>query len=615
MKQIAGFLLTLCCFPLLLLVGSKITDELSIAQAHNETLQNEIQLPDAQQQLPVVMLDRNGKAFSEEYVEWRQPISIEDIPEILKQVFLLSEDQQFYDHIGFNVSAIARAVAANSQGSIEQGGSTITQQLVRMRYLTTDQTYERKVTELFYAYELEKLYSKEEILEMYLNEMYFGNQVYGINAAASYYYQKPLSELSIAQMIFIAAIPNNPSLYDPLQNFDHTKDRQERLLDLLAENGMITQEAAESYKQEEIHLNVKNKKQQFPAYSTYVLHELKQLVASQEGLNEQLLEAQNEEHQADIEAAIDAKIAELLQSGISIHTALDPAKQGRDEQAVNAILGSGSLQSSSVVIDNQTREIVSLYAGKQYKKLDFHRAFQAVRQPGSALKPLIVYAPLLETTNYTPDSIVSGGAYCIDNFCPQNYAGRVYGNVSISTAFKHSYNTSAVRLLHEVGLDTAFDYLGKFNFSSLVPEDRTYAAGLGGLSYGVTTLEMADAFTSFINGSYSTAHSIRKVTDQSGNVLYSWPSEREIIWSQKTVQSMRSLMADVVAGGTGKGLISSSSYLGAKTGTTNDYKDYWLAGLNNEYTTAVWIGYDQPQSMQPIQKDQIHFKIFNTIMK
>ncbi|RHW36829.1 penicillin-binding protein [Lysinibacillus yapensis] len=614
MKQIAGFLLTLCCFPLLFLFGNNILNELSIAQAHQETLQNEMKLPKADQQLPVIMLDRNGKVFSEEYVEWRQPTPLEDIPEIIKQIYLISEDQEFYSHMGFNVSAIARAVVANSQGSIEQGGSTITQQLVRMRYLTTDQTYERKVTELFYAYELEKLYGKEEILEMYLNEIYFSNGVYGIGAAANFYFQKPLAELTIAQMAFIAAIPNNPTLYDPFVRFENTKSRQERLLDLLAEGSVITPEEAAAYKQEKIQLNLKEKIQRFPAYSTYVLQELRQLIAYSEGYGEQLKKAGNEEEKAAVESKIDSKLESILQTGITIETALDPVKQAHDEKAIDAILGSGSLQSSSVAIDNATREIVSLYAGKHYKKYDFHRAFQAVRQPGSAFKPLVVYAPLFETTDYSPSSIVSGGPYCIGNFCPQNYAGGVYGNVSISTAFKHSYNTSAVRLLNEVGLDTAFGYLDKFNFSSLVPEDRTFAAALGGLSYGVTTLEMADAFTSFIDGSYTKARSIRKVTDASGNLLYSWPTEREIIWSQQTVGYMRTMMRDVVASGTGQGLATTSSYLGAKTGTTNDYKDYWLAGLTDELTTAVWIGYDNPQSMQSLQKDQIHFKIFNTIM-
>ncbi|MFC7687854.1 transglycosylase domain-containing protein [Ureibacillus sp. GCM10028918] len=614
MRQIVGFLLILCCFPLLFLFGNKILAEFTVAKGHEETIQHNIQIPDEKSQLPVTMVDRNGNVFSEEYVEWRQPVELKDVPEIIKQIYLLSEDKEFYTHIGFNVSALTRAVVANSQGSIEQGGSTITQQLVRMRYLSVEQTYERKLTELFYAYELEQMYDKEEIFEMYLNEIFFSNQVYGISAAATFYFQKPLAELSIPQMAFIAAIPNNPSLYDPIKNFAKTKARQERLLDILADNSIITLEEASIYKQEEISLNLKVKKQQQPAYSTFVLAELEELVATVEGYKEQLNTAQKEEEKNRIQEKIDSQIQQLLLSGITIHTALDPEKQQQDEQIIDAILGNGKLQSSSVVIDNQAREIVSVYGGKGYKKFDFHRAYQAIRQPGSSFKPLIVYGPLFETTNYSPSSLVSGGEFCVDHFCPQNYGGGIYGNVSIATAFKHSYNTSALRLLNDIGLDAAFSYIEKFNFQSLVPSDKTYAAGLGGLSYGVTTLEMADAYTSFIDGTYAKARSIRSVTDASGNVLYSWPTKRETIWSLQTVKYIRSLLHDVVTSGTGKGISSTSSYIGAKTGTTNDYKDFWVAGMTDEYTSAVWIGYDQPSSMQSLQDDKIHFKIFNTIM-
>ena len=260
------------------------------------------------------------------------------------------------------------------------------------------------------------------------------------------------------------------------------------------------------------------------------------------------------------------------------------------------------LQASAVVIDNKTREIVSLYAGKNYKKFEFNRAYQATRQPGSSFKPLIVYAPLFETTNYTPNSLVSGGSICIGNFCPQNYGGAIYGNVSITTAFKHSYNTSAVRLLNTIGIETSFHYLDRFHFRSLVNQDHSYSAALGGLTYGVTALEMADAFSSFIDGSYKRAHSIREVTDLDGNVLYAWPEEKETIWSPHTVQYIRSLLSEVVKSGTGVGLYTNSSYLGAKTGTTNDYRDFWLAGLSNEYTSAVWLGFDQPKSMHYLRR-------------
>lgn len=614
-RQIVGYLLIIGCFPLLYWIGDKFWNEVSSAQAHQQQFKEQIQLPEVEIQLPVIMVDRNGNLFSEEYVEWRSPVHLEEIPEVVKNIFILSEDRGFYQHIGFDVTAIMRAVMANAeQNSLEQGGSTITQQLVRMMYLSEEKTYERKLMEIFYAHKLEQLYDKDTILEMYLNEMYFGNQVYGIGSAATYYFQKPLNELSVAEIAFIAAIPNNPSLYDPIKHFDYTKARQERLIDILVAENILTVDEGNQYKQQPIQLSLKQKTQQFPAYSTFVLNEFKQLIAEQEGFKERLDNATTDEEKALIRKELDTKYKELLHSGIVIHTALDPERQERDEQSINSILTVKDLQSSAVVIDNENREIVSVYAGKDYKKWEFHRAYQGTRQPGSSFKPLMVYGPLFETTNYTPSSIVSGGKFCIGNFCPQNYGGAVYGNVSITTAFKYSLNTSAVRLLSNIGIDTAFQYVDQFQFESLVEEDKNYAAGLGGLTYGVTTFEMADAYTSFIDGNYERSHTIRKVTDQEGNLIYQWQTERKQVWSPKTVQYMRSLLKDVVKSGTGIGVHANSSYIGAKTGTSNDYRDFWLVGLSNEYTVAVWIGYDQPKSMERIENSKIHFKIFNSII-
>ncbi|QPQ34559.1 transglycosylase domain-containing protein [Lysinibacillus sp. JNUCC-52] len=616
MKKVFGFIIITLCLPTIWWIGTNIRTELNTAQAHEEQIEGTIDVPDVQVQLPVTLIDQNGQTFSEEYVEWRQPLTLQEIPQIAQEIFIASEDADFYEHIGFDLSAIIRAVVANSNANAtSQGGSTITQQLVRMRYLSDEKTYERKLTELFYAYELEKKYDKDAILTMYLNESYFSNQVYGIGSAATFYFQKSIQDLSIAEIAFISAIPNNPSLYNPLKNFDETKARQERLLDTLAASGAITKEDATSYKAAPIILNVKNKMQSYPMYSTYVLQELRWLVAEKEGYKDRLQNTQSEEEKKSIQTQLDNRLHTLFQNGLTIYTALDPAKQNYDEQHMTAILGTGELQAAGAVINNTSREIISLYAGKNYEKFDYHRAFQGPRQPGSAFKPLAVYAPFFETSTHTPDSIVNGGSYCVGSFCPQNYGGYKYGDVTIRTAFRNSYNTSALRLFNAVGVDTAFSYLDRFHFRSIVAKDHTYAASLGGLTYGVTALELADAYTSFIDGSYVLAHSIRKVTANDGTVLYSWDSERDQIWSPKTVKYMRELLAEVVTNGTGQGVYNNSNYVGAKTGTTNDYRDYWLAGLNDQYTAAVWLGYDKPQPMEKLEAYKIHHKLFNVLLE
>lgn len=617
MRQLIGFLFIIICFPTIWILYSFIHSELLAASSFNDDLAQSIQLSSPVISSPIVFLDENNHTFSEDYVEWRDPLPLESIPLFVQELFIQSEDVEFYNHIGFNFSAIFRAVFANaSANSKDQGASTITQQLVRLRYLSTEKTYERKVTELMYAYEMEKQSTKEEILSNYLNEIYFSNQVYGIGAAATYYFGKPLNQLSEAELAFISAIPNNPKIYNPLEHFEATKKRQELLIDVLVKKGKISAEYGEALKAEPIVLLTKTKKQLYPAYSTYVLEELKNLIAEKEGFNEKMNTAQNEQQKLILENELQAKVNGVIAQGVSIYTALSPLKQQNDEKYINHLLfNTPDLQAASVVINNDTQEIISIFGGKDYKKFDFNRAYQAVRQPGSALKPLLVYAPAFETTTLTPNNSINGGKLCIGNYCPRNYGGRVYGYVTIKQAFRLSHNTPAVRLLETVGIDNAFGKLNQFQFNHLTQEDHSYAAALGGLTNGVTVLEMADAYTSFTNGMYKPAHAIRKVTDKNGTVLYEWNEEKKEVWSPKTVQTMRALLSDVVQNGTGKGISIPSSYVGAKTGTTNDFYDYWIAGLTDNYTSAVWIGYDMPKNMKPIESKKIHLSIFNKIMK
>lgn len=613
MKKILGYCIILTCGALLWLISEQLFAEWGTAQERAEMIEQSIELPDIETAMPVSLLDRNGKVFSEEYVEWRTPLALKEIPMIAQQMVLLSEDVGFYDHIGFDVGAIARAFVANNGGDKKQGGSTITQQLVRMRYLSQDKTYERKVLELFYAYELEQVLSKEQILNAYLNEMYYNNQVYGIGGAATYYFQQPLQELSTAQIAFLSAIPNNPSHYDPITNFTNTKARQELLLDVLVKHELLSAQQAEEYKAEEIVLNVKPKIQQQPAYSTYVLHEFTKLVAQAEGFDDRLKKVATDDERAIITKEIEDRAHHLMQSGLTIHTALDPDKQARDEQRINAILG-GNLQAASASIDNENREIVSVYAGRDYEKYNFHRAYQAIRQPGSALKPLLVYAPLFEVTGYSPDSVVSGAKYCVGNYCPGNYNNINFGDVSIRTAFRYSINTTAVRMLNTVGLDTAFSYFDKFNFENITEEDHNYAAALGGVKYGVNVLQLADAYSSFVDGSYIPTHAIRKVTDAKGETLYQWKRDVDYIWSGRTVRYMHTLLADTVNNGTAKGVYSTNGFVGAKTGTAEKYNDLWLAGISNRYSGAVWLGYDEPASLQNLKDSKIHHAIFSIII-
>lgn len=616
LKAFIGFIIILLTIPFLVFMPNAIVTEWHTAGAFNEQMNNSIELSAPTITVPVAMKDRNGLIFSEEYVEWREPLPLVEIPIFVRQLFLESEDAGFFEHRGYDVAAIARAFAANTASdSLGQGASTITQQVVRMRFLSTDKTYERKVTELFYAAELEKQSTKEEILEMYLNEMYFGNQVYGIGAAATYYFNRPLGELNEAELAFIAAIPNNPSLYDPLQRFEKTKARQERLLTILAKNGVLTAEELDVHKNTAIHLNIKKKERNAPAYSTYVLSELEELIAYSEGFTEKMAQAKSDAEKMELQLQLKARTAEVLATGPVIETALNPQKQQHDERAVSALLKPQGLQAGAAVIDNQTREIVSLFAGKDYQKADFNRAYQAIRQPGSAIKPLLVYAPLFESSAYTSKTPVNAGNICIGSYCPTNVGGFVYGTVTVKDAFRHSHNTAAVRLLRSIGIEEAFSYIEPFGFKSVTQKDYNYPAALGGFTKGMTPLELAGAYTSFIDGTYIPAHAIRAVKDRAGNILYEWPKERVNVWSPSTVSIIRDLLQDVVLNGTGRGISYTTGYTGAKTGTTDHYKDLWVGGMNDNYTTAVWLGHDRPKSIQYLSNQKLHLRLFSTLLQ
>ncbi|MCM3745468.1 penicillin-binding protein [Sporosarcina luteola] len=615
MKKIMSYLLILMMIPLLFIIQQGVAKEWSESQVLKNTIGETIELTEPSNSIPISMTDRNGKIFAEEYVEWRQPLPLESIPDLIQQLFLISEDQGFFEHKGYDVAAIVRAFAVNARSEDRsQGASTITQQVVRMRFLTTEKTYERKFKELLYAAELEKQSSKDEILEMYLNEMFFGNQVYGIGSAATYYFNRPLDQLNPAEMAFIAAIPNNPSKYDPLRHFDLTKKRQELLLSVLSTNGVITEQESETWKKEKILLNVKAKANDFNMYSSYVLAELEELIGHSEGFTASIAASTTQSERQLHIAALKKRTADVIADGIQIDTALDPNKQKHNETYLSSLLKMKNLQAGAAVIENNKREIVSIYGGKGFRKGDFNRSYQAVRQPGSAIKPLLVYAPYLESGPFNENTPIDSSNICIGSYCPTNIGGYTFGMTTVKEAFQHSHNTAAVRLFRKVGIEEAFNHLKIFRFKNITEEDFTYPAALGGFHRGVTPLELASAYSSFIDGMYSPPHAIRAVKDNEGNALYEWNNEPVRTWSPSTVATVRKLMEDVVLNGTGKGIRYTTTYTGAKTGTTDHYKDLWVAGMNEKYTTAVWIGYDKPASIQHLSNQKIHLRAFNELL-
>lgn len=613
-RKFIGFIMIVIFIPTLFFLFTAFDEERQQVKGFHDVLDekiviNSISLPQAGQ-----MLDKDGNVFS----EYRQPfrIVVKDIPTFIQDVFLVSEDRYFYEHVGFDFAAISRAIIENTKSSsIEQGGSTITQQLSRNLFLDHERTYNRKLSEVLYAYQLERKLSKKEIITAYLNTIYFHNQVYGVEAAAQFYFNKPLLELSEAEMAFIAAIPNNPAKYNPLRHFDTTKARQERLIDQMVQAKKITAEKAAFIKNEEINLHIKERIDLYPDYAVYVEEELRQLIAKQDGFQTKIEAANSEEKKKQLEEALNEKFEAILSKGVKIHTALDPQLQVQTTKAVNEGLPYPKMEGAAVVIDHEQKEIAALSGGKHYQKHEFNRSFQAFRQPGSAIKPLLVYGPYLNEFNAPITELVNANNYCKSDYCPKNYGGGQYGKVTLKKALARSYNTPAVRLLEKTGIDEAFSILNAFSFTRIVEEDYRLPAAIGGFTYGMSPLELTDAYTVFVDGTYQPSRAIRQVTDLEGNLLYKWEDIQETIWSKSTNEKMRELLREVVNNGTAARATAPSTYIGGKTGTTNDYHDFWFIGLVDQYTAGVWVGYDMPANMQRIEKNQPEVRVWNNIWR
>lgn len=616
LKLSTGWLLTLCFLILFSFLLVEVTAEVQDVQSLSDVLSNKVELTDISLPSNSTMYDRNGSLIADLYqAENRIYLEYEEIPQMIIDAFIATEDQRFYEHNGYDSIAIARAILANArQGRIEEGASTMTQQLARNLFLSHEQSYNRKMSEILYAHELEKKYTKQEIIELYINTIYFHNGVYGIEAAASYYFNKTSSELTLAEVAFLSAIPNNPSHYNPINHSDRTKLRQEWILQKMLEASFITKEQHEQALAEDIVLNVRQRTDKYPDYVTYIYQELTELVAVSDGYNAELGQASTEERKNEIQQNLQTHVQELLAQGVRIETALDPNLQNRAIKTIEQQLPQADVQSSVVMIDHEKAEIVAITGGKNYNKFDFHRGYQTFRQPGSSIKPLLVYAPYFEEYGVPIQSTINANHVCKGDYCPKNYGGGQYGTVNLETAFKHSYNTPAVRILDRVGVETAFSYLEKFSFSKVGPDDYHLPAALGGFAYGMSPLELTRAYTTFAhNGSYTPSYGIRQVTDQEGNLLYSWEKAEVNVWSPATNDKMRQLLSEVLQSGTGQRAQVNNAYSGGKTGTTNNEHDLWFVGLTDKYTTGVWVGKDTPAPLSSISSQTPHLLIWRNL--
>lgn len=540
-------------------------------------------------------------------------LDIESIPEYAKDAMIVTEDKKFYSHNGIDAEGIVRAgiELIRNKGEKTQGASTITQQLARGTFLNTDKTYERKIKEIFIAMELEKKYEKKDILEFYLNTINFANGYYGLEAAARGYFSKGCQELSLGQICFLCAIPNNPSLYDPEKHFDNTIARKNRILDQMLHDGVINQVEYDEAYNEKIKLKIQEVKKR-DYIQTFITYSATRALMRKNGFefkNEFDSDKKKEEYDDEYDEAYATAQKMLLNNGYRIYTSIDLQKQKKLQSAINKNLsgftekgsnGMYEMQGAAVCIDNKTGRVVAVVGGRSQKTEGYslNRAYQSFRQPGSSIKPLIVYTPSLErgdTANTTiNDHRFSGG--------PSNSSGRYYGYVSLRFAVEQSLNTVAWQLFEKLTPEVGLDYLLQMNFNRIVKSDYYLPASLGGLTYGASPLEMASAYATLQNdGKYREPTCIVEIRDADGNVIVEDDVDEKYIYNADAANAMVDILKGVFTRGTARGLsVDNGMPCAGKTGTTNDKKDGWFCGFTPYYTTAVWVGYDLPRTVSDL---------------
>lgn len=555
-------------------------------------------------------------------------VPLSAMPQIVIDAMVCTEDKNFYSHHGVDYKALLRAflMLLGNHGKVTQGGSTITMQLARTRYLTPEVSWQRKLEEVFIAQKLEQKFTKDQIMEYYLNHIYFGNGYYGIGTAGRGYFNKELSELSMGELIFLCAIPNNPSLYNPLKHSDNTEKRKQRILDQMLEDGYLTREEYETAAADIITVTEPEPIERNDYAETYITYCAVRALMETSGFQFRYAFESNEERDRYEKeyAECYADCQELLDTeGYRIETSLDLEIQRLLQDSVDKRLsgyletnkdGVYEFQGAAVCIDNETGFVKAIVGGRS-QEFDFYtlnRGYQSFRQPGSSIKPLIIYTPAFER-GYTPDMTVidepiAGG--------PRNATGTYAGRVTVRRAVEESLNTVAWNIFEELTPETGLSYLEKMEFSQIVREDYGLPSSLGGFTVGVSPAEMAAAFAAIENGGvFRSPTCIKRITDAAGNLVYESERSGKRVYTEEAAETMGEVLAGVLERGTGKEVKLEGIPCAGKTGTTNEYKDSWFVGYTDRYTTSVWVGYDMPREIAGMRGAAFSGEIWKSFME
>lgn len=562
--------------------------------------------------------DKNGEVLLSMFLEedYRLPVEFNEISPWVKKAIVVSEDKGFYDHNGINVKGTIRAITSLGKAG---GGSSITQQLARNVYLTLDVSLARKLREMALALQLEKLYSKDEILGYYLNQIFFGHWAQGVQAGAQMYFGKDAKDLNLAESAMLVAIIPSPNTYSPYIDFEISTYMQHLMLDLMVEEGAITLEESEEAKLFEISLVGLDvaRTASFTSnyFADYVLDQLPELLTPYYGSQE---------------------IAEkaITSFGLEIHTTLDPVAQASVEKAIHDQLekyqdrnedGQYDRQAAAVVIQPETGYIVALAGGREYPENTtgaWNRATDSLRQPGSSIKPLIDYAPGIAARYITAATVFDDvptvyPTYSGEPWKPTNFDDAYFGLINVREALARSQNIPAIKTMELVGVDECISFARNLGLTSIGEEDRNLSAAIGGLTYGVSPLDMTVAYATFANqGVRTNPVVVTKVVDKYGVTIYENRPYKTIVFDEQTAYVMTDLLKTVVSlpYGTGRLARIGERPVAAKSGTTDDFYDLWFCGYTKDYAATVWIGHDQVKEMYDLYGTGIAPKVWQQFM-
>ena len=513
----------------------------------------------------------------------REWISLDDISPYLIEATINTEDKNFYKHIGFDYLRILKAMVVNiTSGTTSQGASTITQQYAKNLFLDFDKTWKRKWDEMWYTIEIESHYSKDEILEGYLNTINYGHGKYGIETASKYYFGKSAKDLTLAEAAMLTGIPKSPSNYSPFVNLEKATQRQQMILKNMYDDGVISEAEYNKALDEELKFVGEEEEDELESvmyYQDAVIEELKSL----KEIPESFLET----------------------GGLKVYTSLDMEAQKQLEETVKNTMPDSDLETASVMVNPNNGRVIALVGGKDYSKSEFNRATDAKRQVGSTMKAFLYYAALengfTASTTFTSEETT----FTFNNnqsYSPQNYNG-TYGNkpISMATAIAYSENIYAVKTHMFLGEDTLIDMAKRLGITSKLDEVPSLALGTSEIGM----LEMAGAYSAFANEGYKvTPHFITKVVDKEGNVLYEADEEKDLILNSSLTFILSNLLTATYDANfidynypTAVNLASRMTHKYAlKSGTTNT--DNWYIGYNKDIVTAVWCGYDDARDLK-----------------